>query len=179
MQPRLTELLDYLDAQRTRVLAAASVLPLDRWAARPASDRWSVAEVAWHLHRVEKGIARLIAKRVAEARALGHPAEAETTSVLGTLDDRHVMDRNRRIQAPTHVAPNDVPDPATVQRQLDESRAMLRSAVAEADGLALGGITHPHPALGDIDLYQWILFVGQHEARHVEQIEETTSALAG
>ena len=53
---------------------------------------------------------------------------------------------------------------------------MLRAALADADGLALGMITHVHPVLGEIDLYQWILFVGQHEARHVAQITEVVSA---
>lgn len=53
---------------------------------------------------------------------------------------------------------------------------MLRAALAEADGLALGTITHVHPVLGEIDLYQWILFVGQHEERHIGQIVEVVSA---
>ncbi|MEA2712972.1 MAG: hypothetical protein QOK27_933, partial [Gemmatimonadales bacterium] len=37
---------------------------------------------------------------------------------------------------------------------------------------ALGGLTFSHPLLGSLDLYQWILFVGQHEARHAAQIAE-------
>ncbi len=176
MHPRLTELLDYLETQRTRVLDAAAPLPRERWAVRPAPDQWSVAEVCFHLHRVERGVAKLIDKRVSEARAMGHPAELDASSVLGTLDGRGLMDRSRRLVAPERVSPQELPDPAVVQQQLEESRAMLRAALAEADGLALGTITHLHPVLGEIDLYQWILFVGQHEARHVEQITETVSA---
>jgi len=65
-----------------------------------------------------------------------------------------------------------------VQQQLNESREMLRAAVAEADGLALGSITHPHPVLGEIDLYQWILFVGHHEARHAQQIDEVAQSVS-
>jgi hypothetical protein len=176
MHPRLAELLDYLDAQRSRVLDAAAPLPPERWTIRPSPDRWSVAELYAHLHRVERGVAKLIGKRVGEARATGHPAESDASSVLGALDGRGVADRTRRLIAPTQVAPQEFPDPLAVQQQLEESRAMLRAALAEADGLALGTITHVHPVLGEIDLYQWILFVGQHEARHVEQIAETVSA---
>ena len=176
MHPRLAELLDYLEAQRSRVLDAAAPLPPERWSIRPSPERWSVADVYFHLHRVERGVAKLIGKRVADARATGHPAELEASSVLGALDGRGVADRSRRLVAPMQVAPQELPDPLTVQQQLEESRAMLRAALADADGLALGSITHPHPVLGEIDLYQWILFVGQHEARHVDQIAETVSA---
>ena len=176
MHPRLDELLDYLDAQRARVLDAGAALPRERWSVRPSPERWSVADVYAHLHRVEHGVARLLRKRIAEARASGHPREEEASSVLGALDGRGVSDRSRRLVAPTQVAPPEHPDPATVEQQLEESRAMMRAALAEGDGLALGKITHMHPVLGEIDLYQWILFVGQHEARHVQQITETASA---
>lgn len=177
MHPRLTELLSYLDAQRAGVLDAASGLPPERWGERPAADRWSIAEVCWHLQRVEQGVAKLIRMRAAEARERGHPAEVAESSQLGALDGRRVTDRSLRLDAPSRVAPTEAPSANTVQQQLNESRDLLRAAVAEADGLALGSITHPHPVLGEIDLYQWILFVGQHEARHAQQVTEVAKSI--
>lgn len=176
MHPRLTELLDYLEAQRNRVRGAANRLPRDRWAIRPSPDRWSVAEVIWHLQRVERGVAKLIAKRASEAKAVGHPAEVSTTSVIDLLDGRRVDDRTALLVAPPQVSPPEPVDPHEVERQLEESRAMLHDAIAAADGLALGSIVHPHPVLGEINLYQWILFVGLHEARHAGQIDEVADA---
>ena len=161
MHPRLTELLDYLDAQRAHVLGASAGLAPERWMRRPAPDRWSIAEVYWHLQRVETGVAKLIRKRASEARERGHPAEVGESSQLGALDGHRVTDRTLRFQAPSQISPPEIPTPEVVQQQLIESREMLRSAVAEADGLALGSIKHPHPLLGEIDLYQWILFVGR------------------
>jgi uncharacterized damage-inducible protein DinB len=178
MHQRLTELLDYLDAERARVLHAGAALPADRWTVRPASDRWSVSEVYWHLQRVEQGIAALVRKRVAQARASGHPEESESASVLHSLDGRGITDRSKRLAAPSQIAPETIPDAETVRQQLAESRALLRAAIAEADGLALGSIKHTHPVLGEIDLYQWILFVGQHEARHAEQIAESVAEVS-
>jgi uncharacterized damage-inducible protein DinB len=178
MHPRLVELLAYLDAQRARVVDAAGNLPRDRWGVRPAPDRWSVAEVYWHLQRVEQGVARLIRKRATEAREQGIPAETDTSSKLGALDGRRVTDRSRAITAPPQVSPPEIPNAEIVQQQLEESRQMLRAAVAEADGLALGHVTHPHVVLGEIDLYQWILFVGQHEERHAAQIAEAAKAVS-
>ena len=46
-------------------------------------------------------------------------------------------------------------------------------APAEPDGLALGEIRHTHLRFGELDLYQWILFVAEHEKRHVAQLRQT------
>lgn len=179
MHPRLSELLAYLDAQRARVLGAASGLPVSRWGERPSPERWSVAEVYWHLQRVEHGVAKLIRRRATEAREQGIPAEQDASSTLHALDDRRVADRSRRLQTSLHLSPTEIPSAEMVQQQLEESRQLLRAAVAEADGLALGNVMHPHPVLGEINLYQWILFVGQHEERHAAQIAETAQAVQG
>lgn len=178
MHPRLTELLDYLDETRTSVLGAASRVPRERWVVRPAPDRWCVSEICWHLQRVETGVAKLIRKRAAEARANGHPDDPADSPLLGTADRFGLVDRSRRLEAPASVAPQAVPSPEDAQRMLEESRAMLRSAIAEADGLALGLIMHPHPVVGDINLYDWILFVGLHEQRHLHQIGEVAAVAA-
>ena len=60
---------------------------------------------------------------------------------------------------------------------LVESRQALLSALTAADGLALDEITQPHPLFGTLNLYQWVLFVGQHEARHTAQIREIAGRL--
>ena len=49
--------------------------------------------------------------------------------------------------------------------------------MATADGLALGEIKHDHVVLGELDLYQWLIFLGQHEARHTKQIERTLKSI--
>ncbi len=178
MHPRIHELVDFLERQRAAVLASAQSLPRGRWSTRPEVERWSVGEVAAHLHRVERGVARLVAMRVAEARAAGHAEESESSSVLGSLDAWMIPERSQRLVAPARVTPTDVPDAEGVLAQLAESRVEMRQAIAAADGLALGSIHHEHPVLGPIDLYQWILFVGQHEARHRAQIDEVVRQLA-
>ena len=60
---------------------------------------------------------------------------------------------------------------------LESSREALRAAVVSASGLSLGEIKHTHPILGELDLYQWLIFVGQHEGRHKKQIERTLKSI--
>jgi hypothetical protein len=177
MHSRLIELRDHVDAQRSALLSAASALPPERWTERPDADRWSMVELFEHLYRVEHGCARVIAKAATEARAAGHPMESDTHSVLGDLDSSGLRDRTKRLRVPERVAPAGGWTPSEALEKLAASRAELHDAIRAADGLALGTIYQTHARLGELDLYRWILFVGEHEARHVQQAVEIADQL--
>jgi len=61
---------------------------------------------------------------------------------------------------------------------LEQTRAALRAGVMPGDGLALGDVIQPHPVLGPINIYQWLLFVGSHETRHTGQVREIAAELS-
>lgn len=178
MHSRLKELRAYVDAQRSALLSAAADIPPARWIERPAPDRWSACDLFEHLYMVENGSARLIEKRAIEARAAGHPAETETSSMLGALDGTPLLNRSRRMVAPERVTPAGGWTREQALESITRSRAKLHDAIRAAEGLALCSVKAAHPRLGEIDLYQWILFIGQHEARHVPQVTEIAEQLA-
>jgi hypothetical protein len=178
MHRRLAELVDYVEVQRAALLAAIEPIPEARREERPDPDCWSVAEVLEHLHRVERGIARLAAQGIERARVQGVGPERSEESVLGLLDAFQLARRSQKIATPEPVAPRGAYTAAQALVALAESRQALLSTLASADGLALGQITYPHPLLGVLSLYQWVLFVGQHEARHALQIQEIAGRLA-
>jgi len=177
MQRRISELVDFTDATRAALLDAAATIPAGRFTDRPEPGRWSAAELLEHLVRVESGCTRVIAKRAAAARESGVGPEREESSMLGALDGRHVTDRSRKLTAPEIVAPAGGFTREGALDALAKSRVEFKRAVADADGLALGTVKHTHVVLGEIDLYQWILFVGLHERRHLAQLEEISSQL--
>jgi hypothetical protein len=45
--------------------------------------------------------------------------------------------------------------------------------IVENADVDLSAIKRPHPVLHDLDMYQWALFVAQHEERHRRQMERT------
>jgi hypothetical protein len=169
MHARLDELAGPLAACRADVLAAAARAPDTRW----REGAWSVAEVLDHLRLVETGVSKLV--HVALSRHPGPlPREMETTSVAHRLDHVALEDRGRRIMAPDAVRPRPGIARAEALTGLEASRRRLLDTLAQADGVALGEFSFPHPVLGLLDLYQWLLFVGQHERRHARQISETS-----
>jgi hypothetical protein len=177
MHPRTEELLNHLEANRAALHAAVDAVPSSLRETRPAADRWSVAEVLEHLARVEEQLTRLLSAKLAEARLAGALGpEPESGPVIDSGWDL-LLDRRRRITAGERVLPKGEMDTVTALATLDSTRAKLRDLVVSHDGLSLGAVSHPHPALGMMDGYQWFTFIGTHEARHAAQIREIGETL--
>lgn len=178
MHPRTEELLRHLDANRVILRAAVDDVPPAVRETRPAPDRWSVAEVLEHLTRVEEQITRLLTAKLSELRSGGALVpESETGAVVDAAAHTAVVDRRRRVTAADRVVPRGELDSVTALAALETARDTLRDLLVMHDGLAIATVTHPHPALGTIDAYQWFAFVGSHEARHAAQIRETGEVL--
>ncbi len=177
MHPRLAETMSFVEDKRKELLESFAGVSADRLSRRAAADGWSVAEILEHLRMVEAGIARLIAKRAGQARAAGLGEEKSTDSVLASFDQVATPLQNPAMKAPVTVQPRADVDVSEALVGLGTSREALHAAVAEANGLSLGEIKHTHPILGELDLYQWLIFIGQHEARHRKQIERTLKSI--
>lgn len=177
MHPRLAETMDYVEDKRKELLQSFAGVPNDRLCRRSSADGWSVAEILDHLSMVEAGVARLITKRAGRAREAGLRGETSTESVMASFDQQRARLDNAIMQAPETVHPRANVDIKEALEGLESSREALRAAAVLADGLSLGEIKHTHPLLGELDLYQWLIFVGQHEGRHRKQIQRTLNSI--
>ncbi|HEY7235915.1 MAG TPA: DinB family protein [Gemmatimonadaceae bacterium] len=177
MHPRTEELLRHLDRQHLRLRQAVDDFPRAKRQTKPSPERWSVAEVLEHLSIVEARIERVFTRKLTEARAAGLGRERDESPVVGTIDMDRLLDRTRRITTAEATLPTGTLDADAAWAAYERSRDTLCAAVLAADGLALGDVVHPHPILGPINLYQWIAFVGGHEARHAAQILELRDLL--
>jgi hypothetical protein len=177
MHPRTEELLEHLDLQHERLRLAVEDVPRQRREVKPSAERWSVAEVIEHLSIVETRIERVFSKKLTEARAAGLGRDSDESPVVGTIDMDRLLDRTRRITTGEATLPTGTLDADAAWSAYLHARDTLCDAVRAADGLALGEVVHPHPVLGPINLYQWIAFVGGHEARHAAQIMELRELL--
>ena len=178
VHPRTTELLRHLDVQHERLRNAVESIPRQQRDTKPKPDRWSVADVIEHLSIVETRIARVFDAKLAEARTAGAIREEHDSSpVVGTIDMDRVLDRSRRITAAEAALPSGKLDADAAWSALERARTGLSDSVLAADGRALGEVVQRHPVLGPINLYQWIAFVGGHEARHAAQVMELRDLL--
>ena len=177
MHVRIEEVLAFIDTHRAALAQTLSGVPTEVRDRRPATERWSIGEVLGHLAVVEGRVTNLLRTGIESARAAGLAAERESGAVVPTLDIARILDRSRPITASAGAQPPAGIHAETAWAGLQARRAALREVVISADGLALEEVTAPNPVLGTLNAYQWIVFIGAHEARHTAQIREIAAVL--
>jgi hypothetical protein len=166
------EIYAHIDGARARLLAAVEGLSEEEQAFSPAPDRWSAAELVEHLSIVEGNVVALLGKLLARAgdeeSSAAPPAAAAFAPV--SIEEFVELSRAARYEAPERIRPTGLPLADSLARLRDSRAALhsLRPRIERADGRAL---RFPHPTWGPLDLYQWLLFVGAHEDRHLAQLE--------
>ena len=177
MNPRISELADYLDRERAELDRAIASVSAAEHNVKPSPEAYSVAEVVNHLAITDRRVTALLTKITGEARANGAPPDTETTAILPTIDVRKVLDRTSKIRNPRGDPPPDcnVKDGLAAR---DGARNDLKALMQKKDLPSLGGVTAPHPAFGPMTGYEWIAFVAAHTRRHADQIREVGSTLS-
>lgn len=174
LNPALAELFAYMDRTRDALMDYAMKMNASFAQIRPHQDAWSAADILAHLALVESFVAGMVAEALARARSDGVTGpSASAGSVLGSLDKWRVPEPVTKIVASPRVTPREPKSVENSLASLAESRDRLKRALAEASDIDLSAIKRPHPVLHDLDMYQWALFVAQHEERHRLQMERT------
>lgn len=175
MDPRITYLHDGLHARRADLVRTVAHIPDDLRETAPAGGGWSVAAVLEHLADTERRVTGLLASMLPGA-APRDPAEPWVPDAFARhVDLPALLDRSRRF---TGTQPPGKMGATEALTALDGTRAALLAVLEGAGGRRLEDLSYQHPFAGNLDLYQWIAFVGLHEARHVAQIREIAARLA-
>ena len=177
MHPRSEEVLKYLDQTRTELRAAVDSIPPPARNTKPAADQWSVAQILDHLAIAHTRVATAVSKWIADAKANGIGPDTAKSSVLSTLPIELILDRTQKVQAPETIRPRSDIDAETAWTDFEQAREKVRAAFLTGDGLALDQVIQSHPVLGPLNMYQWVMFNGSHEARHTLQIREIGAQL--
>jgi hypothetical protein len=178
--PILVALVHELELERARMLEAADRVPVHARNTRPAPDRWSAAEVLGHLTKVEASSGKLFSVHARSLRESGAPLETSDNAhpIIDGFTRFPLHTRTRMIEAPEMVLPAEGITFDDALLALSASRARLLEAIAKADGLALGSVSAAHPRLGPLTMYEWLLMIARHEARHAEQLHEIANAVS-
>lgn len=158
---------DYLRKTHDDFLCRLEGLSPEQWSFKVAPEQWSVADCVEHVAVVESAVLDRLKNQLTEGPA-DPDAEQKDALIL-----REVPQRTRRFQAPPILLPKgrwSTPDEA-----LSAFREARRQVLEYAESKSMEYLrTHflPHPALGPLDAYQWLLTVGAHAERHGNQLAE-------
>ncbi len=164
---------DYLVKTRAMYFEALKGLTEAQWNFKSAPDRWSIFECAEHIANVEdqifSGIQQLVRTPPDDAKAA---TMAARRAQMDMVVSKMVPDRKSKVSSPEEVKPTGrYATPKELLAHYTESREQtLKFANTSKDDLRVHFIKHF--ALGDLDLYQWLLMIPAHNERHMKQIAE-------
>lgn len=178
MHPRMQQVLDLIEENFQHLKETAHAVPAEMRERQPAEGCWSVAQIVEHLSIVETVMAQRVTQALAEAAARGLGMETDAAPLDLSPDFARVADRAQKRVSPERAHPSPDARYDTARAALDAAHERAVQAFAAGDGLALGEVEMPHPALGTLNLYQWAIATAGHEARHAVQIREAAATLA-
>jgi uncharacterized damage-inducible protein DinB len=160
---------EYLGHSRERLVLTIEGLSTEQRAFRPAEDRWSIADCIEHVTVVESFVLDKIQQVLQSSPEPYRHGEVQGKDQIVLTK---IPAREQRVKGPAQVMPQGRwPNFEELVRQFEATRerSVRFSAVTQA---SLRDHFFPHPILGPLDCYQWLLFLGAHCERHVRQMEE-------
>jgi hypothetical protein len=163
----------YLTETRDKVLAEAERLTDAQWKFKPGPDRWSVGEVVEHLALSEPFLFGLHEKVLASPAA-----EADLRAKTQGKDEmirKMIPDRSQKATAPEPLRPGPgqgLGGRAEVLAAFKQRRAETIDYVNTSKADMRAHVYASQGPFGELDAYQWLLFIAAHTERHLAQIRE-------
>ncbi len=175
MPTPIEQLILHLERSREQLAAAVHAVDPAIRQAKPPSGGWSVAEVVQHLVHTDYRFGLLVTKSTSGLR----PArdDVDVDGILQSRKLRAVLDRTVKVESVAAIMPTETWNAEHAWAMLVQARAALLTIIRSVDGLPLSQVTHRHHILGELNLYEWIAFLGAHETRHAAQINEISLAI--
>jgi len=162
----------YLEETRKNFLDSINGLSEAQWSFKAGPDRWSIAETAEHIAVSEGFIVQLISEKILK----GPKAAAGVPRIPDEKIIAVITDRSGKAQAPEVLKPtNRFATREALIKEFEKARQGTIDFIKTTPE-DLRAWVAPHPAVKEIDAYQWVLLTSAHSARHTAQIAEVKTA---
>jgi len=180
MNERLKEIVNYLEEVRSVLQRTVAGLSTNEAEESPGPGEWSIIEILHHLYLTEIQVSQLLEKQMERARKRGIGPDPDNESLLTSLDRYSLERATTKVKNPLRaVIPQQGIEKLKILELLNSSRGNFLDIISRASVYNLSELSFPHPILGKLNMYQWILFVGKHETRHTHQIEDVLTKKKG
>ncbi|MBA9079459.1 DinB family protein [Rufibacter quisquiliarum] len=170
MEPVLHPLFQQLEEQRQFLSQWVSAASPAKQETKPAPDKWSAAQVLYHIGFIEQKVLEELQRRLASQKPL-RPTSLKTwyRSVVLKLFLRLPL----KFKAPKVV--REVPSVAHVPAVLEQwqkTRVQLRALLEQFPVDLLNKEIFFHPIAGMLTLPQTLAFLHQHHRHHIPQLKK-------
>lgn len=134
---------------------------------------WSIGEIAYHLHLVERNLTAGLKQTVASSAREERKPDEYLAMEWAQIAER-VPSRKERIKAPEAAEPLNAPSLSETIKLLKESRVVLQDFIKSTTLDELASISMPHPVHTNmlISGLGWLSLLAGHDLRHLGQIKE-------
>ncbi len=159
-------ILNTLNNSQTALLSVINSVDEKQFINQP-TDGWSISELVEHIIIVDNSILGSLRKVGAT------PSKEEIESKFAGAElVKLVSRRNVKVKAPEYFQPKGIfKSKQAAIDGLNAHHATLRDFI-DSTTLPLNKIGFPHPLIGMINGEQWLIFMGGHSDRHVNQMKE-------
>ena len=152
-----------IEEKRNELLAFVEEVSDEEARTKPDENSWSILEVLEHLYLMEQ----MIVHQMNQAIKRGDEQQVNEKPLHKTTN------RDYKVEAPETLKPkgefNTLKD---AKKGLEHTREATYFLVHNKDKETLQNRAFPHPSFGDLNLEQWVEFIGWHELRHLDQMKE-------
>jgi hypothetical protein len=163
-----------LKASQQAVVDTVKGLTPEQMTFKPGPDRWSVAECVEHLAATEPALFGFIQGKVLKTPPASEADRAKTAGKdTGVME--MVTNRTKKFQAPNEIRPTGRwTGRDDLLKALDDARAKtIEWAQTTKDDLRAHVTSGPG---GELDGYQWIMYLSGHTRRHLAQMKEVMAS---
>lgn len=174
MQEERDFAIQYLQNTGQQFVQAFSQLSTSQWLFKPDPETWSIAEIAEHIAYSESAIFHNLIENLKTASP-NTPENLVESKAKETKMMQSVNDRSFKVKAPESIRPEGRwKNSEEVAQAFNKIRNHLIEYVKTTED-NLRSFLVPHPFFKQLDIYQWVLFIGGHCERHTAQINEVKS----
>ncbi len=137
---------------------------------KPAPDVWCAAEIADHLHQTDRAIIRLL-------EAPDGPLTDRDPAGKEQEINTRFSDMGKKYQAFGTLIPSGPhPEKSSLFPRMEEDKALLIGLMESRNPFTVCTVFE-HRAFGFMTRIEWILFLAEHNRRHIRQLQRLAARI--
>jgi hypothetical protein len=167
----IAEIYEANDRVRAELKRTIASLTDEQASALPDGEKWTVSQILEHISIVGDGMGRVCNKLLRKAESKGMQAQGSANLSDGFIQKSSEL-AAAKIEAPELVHPTGSVSIAESLAKLDHNRSRLDELRPLFESHDAETLKFPHPFLGELSAAEWLTMIGEHEARHLDQIKK-------
>lgn len=173
MNKKLEYKYSLLESSRKTLIESLDKLGISKLKTPPAKDKWSVAQIIYHLNQAEGNSVLYVSKKIKDVNNLKKSGIMESLKIMSL---RIAFILPLHYKAPNVLGPMpDGVDYIEIKHKWKETREKMKVLLDSLPEDTLGMNVFKQPAVGRLNVYQMLDFMQVHFNRHKSQIDRIIS----